>query len=86
MSTIEDCAATFLKEQNKLFDENVVETIEEAIDFLEDACVQIFANIKEVREFMDAEGFDVSGLSNEELEEELEVFKNPSGDYFVVEA
>jgi hypothetical protein len=86
MSTIQDCAVTFLKEQKKLFDEDVVSTVEEAKEFLEDVCTQIFADISEVREFMEAEGFDVSELSDEELEEELEVFRNPSGDYFVVEA
>lgn len=86
MSTIKDCAVTFLKQQNKLFDENVVETVEEACEFLEDACVQIFPNIKEVRKYMEAEGFDVAGLSEAELKEELEVFQNPSGDFFVVEA
>lgn len=86
MSTIKECAETFLKQQNKLFDENVVETVEEACEFLEDACTQVFSNIKEVRKYMDAEGFDVAGLSDEELKEELEVFQNPSGDFFVVEA
>lgn len=86
MSTIKDCAETFLKRQNKLFDENVVNTLEEACEFLEDAGVQIFSNIKDVRRYMDAEGFDVTGLSDEELKEELEVFQNPSGDFFVVEA
>lgn len=86
MSTMKDCAATFLKNQHRLFDEDVVSTQEEAEEFLEDCCAQIFKNIKEVRKFMDMEGFDVSELSDAELEEELEVFKNPSGDYFVVEA
>lgn len=86
MSTIKDCAVTFLKNQGRLFDENVVNTVEEAEEFLEECCVRVFSNIKEVRKFMDAEGFDVSELSDEELEQELEVFKNPSGDYFVVEA
>lgn len=86
MSTLKECAVTFLKNQNRLFDEDVVSTVEEAEEFLEECCTQVFANIKQVRKFMDAEGFDVSELTDQELEQELEVFKNPSGDYFVVEA
>lgn len=86
MSTIKDCAVTFLEKQGRLFDKNVVNNVEEAEEFLEECCVQVFRNIKEVRKFMDAEGFDMSELSDEEIEQELEVFKNPSGDYFVVEA
>lgn len=86
MSSIKECAATFLREQGRLFDENVVNTLEEAEEFLEDYFVQVFPSLKEVRKFMDAEGFDVSGLSDEELKQECEVFENPTGDFFVVEA
>ena len=38
---LEECAEVFLKDQGKLFDEPVAETIEEAKEFLEDcfACL-----------------------------------------------
>lgn len=80
------CAEVFLKEQKKLFDEPVAENITEAIEFLEDCFAQEFDTIKEVREYLEEVGMDTAGLSNAELEEELEVFKLPDGTYFVVEA
>lgn len=80
------CAEVFLKEQGKLFDEPVAETLEEAKDFLEDCFAQVFDSIEDVREYLDEEGMDVSGMSDEELEDELEVFKLDDGHYFVVEA
>ena len=83
---LEECAEVFLKEQGKLFDEPVAETIEEAKEFLEDCFAQVFENISEVRAYLDEEGMDVSGVSDEELADELEVFAISDGRYFVVEA
>ena len=83
---LDKCAEVFLKEQGKLFDEPVAETLEEAKDFLEDCFAQVFDSIEDVREYLDEEGMDVSGMSDEELEDELEVFKLDDGHYFVVEA
>lgn len=83
---LEECAEVFLKEQGKLFDEPVVFDIEEAKEFLEDCFTQVFENIKAVRAYLEEEGMDVEGLSDEELAEELEVFALPEGRYFVVEA
>ena len=79
------CRSIF-KEQGKLFDEPVAETIEEAKAFLEDCFAQVFENISEVRAYLDEEGMDVSGVSDEELADELEVFAISDGRYFVVEA
>ena len=83
---LEECAEVFLKEQGKLSDEPVAETIEEAKEFLEDCFAQVFENISEVRAYLDEEGMDVSGVSDEELADELEVFAISDGRYFVVEA
>lgn len=83
---LEECAEVFLKEQGKLFDEPVAETIEEAKEFLEDCFAQVFENISEVRAYLDEEGMDVSGVSDEALADELEVFAISDGRYFVVEA
>ena len=83
---LEECAEVFLKEQGKLFDEPVAETIEEAKEFLEDSFTQVFENISEERAYLDEEGMDVSGVSDEELADELEVFAISDGRYFVVEA
>lgn len=79
------CRSIF-KGPGKLFDEPVAETIEEAKEFLEDCFAQVFENISEVRAYLDEEGMDVSGVSDEELADELEVFAISDGRYFVVEA
>lgn len=80
------CAKVFLEEQGKLFPEPVAETMEEAIEFLEDCFAQELKSIKEVREYLEELGMDTEGLSDKDLEEELEVFRLPDGTYFVVEA
>ena len=82
---IDECAKVFLRDQERLFDEPVAETIEEAKEFLEDIFEQVFANINEVREYLDEIGMDVDGMSDDEVEEQLEVFKLDDGKYFVVE-
>lgn len=80
------CGKVFLEQQGKLFDEPVATNLQEAIEFLEDCFAQEFDNIKEVREYLEEVGMDTTGVSDQELEEELEVFKLPDGTYFVVEA
>ena len=42
-------------------------------------------SIAEVRDYLDECGMDVEGLSDEELEEQAEVFALPSGRYLIVE-
>lgn len=79
-----ECLEVFLKEQGKLFDEPVAETMEEAEEFLEDCMAQVFENIEQVRQYFE-ENMDVSDITDEELLEELEVFKLPSGKYLIVE-
>ncbi len=83
---LEECAKVFLEEQGKLFDEPVANNISEAEAFLEDCFAQIFDSLEDVREYMEEMGMDVEGMSLEEVEESLEVFKIPEGKYFVVEA
>ncbi len=80
------CAKVFLKEQGKLFDEPVVESIEEAEEFLEEVFAQEFDSLKDIKEYWKEEGVDVEGMSLDEIEQSLEVFKLPNGKYFVVEA
>lgn len=84
---IRECAEVFLRDQKRLFDEPVVYDVEEAEEFLEDCFAQYCKNIKELKQVMDDEGMDISGMSDEEIEEQLEVFKldNNNG-YFFVEA
>ena len=76
---------TFLKNQGKLFDENVAETLEEAKEFLEDCMAVVVESLAVVREYFEENGMDVDGMSEEELEEASEVFALPDGTYLIVE-
>ena len=82
---IDECAKVFLRDQKQLFDEPVAYDLQEAKEFLEDCMAVYCKDIKELREVMDDEGMDVSELSNDELLEQLEVFKLDNGGYFFVE-
>ena len=81
----EECLKTFILNQGQLFDEPVAETLEEAEAFLEDCMASIVDSIEEVKEFLDPEGMDISGMSDEEIEEASEVFALPDGRYLIVE-
>lgn len=81
----EECLLTFLKNQKKLFDEPVAETLEEAEAFLEDCMAAVVESIGEVREYFEESGADVDGMSDEELEDASEVFVLPDGTYLIVE-
>ncbi len=82
---IDECAKVFLRDQKQLFDEPIAYDLEEAKEFLEDCMAVYCKDIKELREVMDDEGMDVSDLSNDELLEQLEVFRLDNGGYFFVE-
>lgn len=82
---IDECEKVFLRDQKQLFDEPVAYDLEEAKEFLEDCMAVYCKDIKELREVMDDEGMDVSDLSNDELLEQLEVFRLDNGGYFFVE-
>ena len=68
-----------------MFDEPVAETLEEAEAFLEDCMAVVLDSIREVREFLEEEGLDIEGMSDEAVEEASEVFVIPGGRYLVVE-
>ena len=76
---------TFLQNQGRLFDEEVAASYEEAEEFLEDCMAMELKTLKEVREYFDESGADISGMTDEELEDASEVFRLPSGGYLVVE-
>ena len=75
----------FLDHQEKLFDEPVAETLEEAEAFLEDCMAVVLSSIKKVREYLEESGMDTNGVSDEELKEEAEVFSLPDGKFLIVE-
>ncbi len=76
------CAETFLKEQEKLLPEAIVETVDEALAFLEDAMATVFDSEEELSEYLEEEGIDLDG---EEIAEMLEVFVLPDERLLYVE-
>ena len=82
----EECLKTFLRDQGRLFDEPVAETLEEAEAFLEDCMAVVCQNIKEVKAYFEDQGADIEGMTLKDFEEASEVFALPDGRYLVVEA
>ena len=81
----EEVLEVFLEKQGQLFSENVAETLEEAEEFLDDCMAVVVKSLKEVREYFEEAGTDISGMSNEDLLEASEVFELPSGGFLIVE-
>ena len=77
------CAEVFLKEQGKLFPKPVAETVEEAMEFLEECFASVFATQEELMEYLEEEGMDFDPDSD--ITEELEVFALPDGRLLYVE-
>ena len=77
-------AEVFLKEQGKLFPKPVAENVDEAMEFLEDCFASVFEDENELKEYLEEEGIDFD--SEEDITEELEVFKLPDGRLLYVEA
>jgi hypothetical protein len=75
---------TFLANQLQLFPEKVVETEEEAAEFLEDVCATVCKNKKEVIEYLE-DAMDVTGMTEEEILSSEEVFDIGDGRYLIVE-
>lgn len=75
----------FLEKQTKLFPEPVAETLEEADDFLGECMAVVVDSLKEVWEFFDDEGLDITGMKMEDIAEADEVFEIGDGRYLIVE-
>lgn len=76
----------FLENQKQLFDEPVVATEEEALEFLEDCMATVLKNKKEVCRYFEECGIDIAGMSMQEILESSEVFAIPDGRYLIVES
>ena len=81
----EICVKYFLEHQEQILREPVAETMEEAEEFLEDCMAVVCKNIKEVRDYFDEAGSDISGMSDDELMDQSEVFAIADGRFLVVE-
>ena len=82
----EECLRTFLKDQGRLFDEPVAETLDEAEDFLEECMAVVVDSVGDVIEYFDEAGMDMDGAVDDEILEADEVFDIGDGRYLIVEA
>lgn len=80
----EEVLNTFLENQSQLFDENVAETLDEADAFLDDVCAVVKDDSSETIEYM-KDAADCTGLSDEEILSQPEVFEISDGRYLIVE-
>ena len=70
---------------------SILSATNESKELLNESDVKILvedinSKIKEVRKYWEEAGIDMENMSDDELEEELEVFKVSDGRYLVVEA
>ena len=85
METYDDeCLEVFLKKQKQLFREAVAQSMEEAEAFLEDCMAVGCEDLEEVKAYFEESGMDISGMSDQEIEEASEVFALSEGRYLVV--
>lgn len=82
----EECLKIFLKKQGQLFDEPVASSLEEAEGFLEDCMAVVVNSLKEALDYFEESGMDVSGMSEDEMDEIAELFPLGDGTYLIVEA
>ncbi len=78
------CAEVFFKKQDRLFPKPVAESVDEALEFLEDCFASVFDSKEELQEYMEEEGIDCGEY--DDISEALEVFMLPDGRYLYVEA
>ena len=81
----EEVLNTFLEKQAQLFSEEVAQTPEAAEEFLEDCMAVVCEDIHEVRDYFEDAGSDISGMSDDELLGQSEVFSMPSVRFLIVE-
>lgn len=85
MSNIDDiCAEVFYENQEQLFPKAVALSMDEAYDFLNDCMAVVLDDEKELRQYMEDEGIDISDY--DDITDALEVFALPDGRFLYVEA
>jgi len=75
----------FLENQLKLYPEPVAETPQEAKEFLEESFAVVVNSKKEVWEYFDEEGVDISDMNEDDILSADEVFAVGDGRYLIVE-
>ena len=74
----------FLESQEKLFGSIVAQTVTEARELLEENMAVEVTSIQEVKEFLEENGMDIAGMSDDEVIQQSEVFQTPSGRFLIV--
>ena len=77
--------ACFLKNQSRLFPEDVASSQEEAEAFLEDCMAVVVNSAKEVFDYFEEEGIDMDGAGENEILDAAEGFDIGDGRYLIVE-
>ncbi len=75
----------FLKNQSRLFPEDVASSPEEAEAFLEDCMAVVVNSAGEVFDYFEEEGIDMDGAGENEILDAAEVFDIGDGRYLIVE-
>jgi len=75
----------FLDNQEQLFSKVVMDTFEEAEEFLIDSMAVIVNSVKEVYAFFEETGIDMDGMDEDDILEAAEVFDIGDGRYLIVE-
>lgn len=75
----------FLDNQEQLFSKVVMDSLEEAEDFLIDSMAVVVNSVKEVCEFFEETGIDIEGMDEDDILEAAEVFDIGDGRYLIVE-
>ena len=76
----------FLENQEQLFPEgDVVSSLEEAEEFLEENFAVVVNSLREVWDFFEEEGIDMDGADEDEILNADEVFEIEDGRYLIVE-
>lgn len=74
----------FLESQAQLFEETVARTVGETMVVLAEHMAVEVDTLEEVKEFLQENGMDIAGMSDEEIASSSEVFPLPSGRYLVI--
>ena len=76
----------FLDNQGQLFpEEDVVSSLEEAENFLEECFAVVVNSVDEVWDYFEEEGIDMEGMEGDDILEADEVFDVGDGRYLIVE-
>lgn len=84
MDYSKECIRVFLENQAQLFGKVIAETVSEAREVLEDNMAAEVDTIKDVRDYLEENGMDISEMTDEEVISQSEVFKLPSGRFLIV--